>query len=67
MGLKDQLSMGPDNQSVLHAIVGGGAQAPEVNAVVRNFGKLVVAAESAIKGGRVESRANLADGQPRTF
>ena len=61
------VTMWQDNQAVLHALLGGGSHGPEVNAVVGRFWIQVAVHDCAVRIGRVESRANLADGPSRNF
>ena len=56
-----------DNQGVLHSVVNGGGWAPGTNAIVGRIWLLVSQLEIDLRMGRVESRANIADGPTRGF
>lgn len=53
-----------DNQGVLHAVLSGGGIAPEINSVVGRIWMLA-GMQCATRFGRVENRANVADGPTR--
>ena len=53
------------NQGVAHAILSGGGVVPEVNACVGRVWTLIAQMQSSVRIGRVERRADVADGPTR--
>ena len=59
------VTMWNDNQGVLHSILSGSGLAPEINACVARLWILVAKMQLGFRIGRVESKANVADGPSR--